>query len=158
MDGTCSDVALIDAPPATDDDTIARLYAYWQSKRAGRRFPARRDLDPCEFGYMLGWIMLVDVTYDPLRFFVRLYGSELAARAGFDVTGTYIDKHPQPEFRAYVEKAWRETVTRGEVTHGRFNRWVDDRRCRYESLRLPLASDGENIDMLLVAIRHKDRD
>ncbi len=151
MDGILCDAAL-----STDDDAIQRLYAYWNAKRGSRRWPARRDIDPLDFGYILGWIILADVTYDPLRFYIRLYGSEIARRAGFDVTGTYLDEHPQPEFRGYVEKAWRDTVERREMTHGFFDRWVDDRRLRFETLRLPLSSDGETIDMLLIATRHKD--
>lgn len=151
MDGTSENLVL-----TTDDDALAKLYAYWRSKCGNRRFPARRDLDPCDFAYILGWILLVDVTYDPLRFFIRLYGSELVSRAGFDITGTYLEDHPQPEFRDYVDKAWRDTIARGEVTHGRFDRWLDDRRYQFESLRLPLSSDGKTIDKLLVAIRHKD--
>ena len=157
MDGTSShDCLVMDAPLAIEDAALARLHAYWQSKRRGRRFPARRDLDPCDFGYILGWIILADVTHEPRRYFIRLYGSELAGHAGFDITGSYLDEHPQPEFRDYVEKSWDDTVARREVTHGRFDRWVGDRRYRFESLRLPLASDGETIDMLLVAIRHQD--
>src|SRR3954465_8270682 len=35
---------------------------YWESKRAGRRMPARRDLDPVlEIPNLLRWIILVDV-------------------------------------------------------------------------------------------------
>jgi len=33
-----------------------------------RRFPARADIDPLDFGYVLGHVMLLDVLRDPLRF------------------------------------------------------------------------------------------
>ena len=156
MDGNQPSGTSDDLASSMTDDAIRRLYFYWNAKRGSRRFPARRDIDPIEFTYILGWVILADVTYDPLRFYIRLYGSELARRAGFDITGTWLDEHPQPAFREYVDTAWRATVERGEMTHGFFDRWVDDRRFHYESLRLPLSSDGKTIDMLLVAIRHQD--
>jgi len=147
---------MLDLDLPIEDRVLERLYAYWQEKRGGRRFPARADLDPVDFAYALGWVILADVSHDPLRFYIRLYGSELAQRAGFDVTGTYLHDHPQPEFRTYVEKEWRETVERAEPTHGHFDRWVETRRYRFETVRLPLSTDGRNIDMLLIAVRHKD--
>jgi len=46
-------------PPASFRDQIRhpdlqRLYDYWDSRRGGRRYPARSDLDPVEFGFALG--------------------------------------------------------------------------------------------------------
>ena len=144
---------MLDLALSTHDDVIARLYGYWQEKRGDRRFPARRDLDPLEFGYALGWVMLVDVTHDPLRFRIRLYGSDLVAFTGSDMTGVYIDEHPLPEFQSHAEAEWREVVERGEATHGVVQRVFDGRTFRAETLRLPLSADGATIDMLLIAVR-----
>ncbi len=140
----------------TDDDAIARLYAYWAGKRRGRAFPSRVDIDPMEFAYILGWVILVDVLRDPLRFKFRIYGSELVNRMGFDLTGKYLSDHPSAEFRAHVEQQWGQVIDRGAAAHSRFDRWVDGRHMRFESLRLPLSSDGATIDMMLVAVRHLD--
>jgi hypothetical protein len=140
---------------AIEDDGLRRLYAYWDVKRAGRRFPARRDIDPVDLSFVLGWIILLDVTYDPLRFRVRLYGSELAARTEHDLTGVYADEHPWPEFSNYVQSTWTEVVASGKPNHGFFDRTLDNRKLRFEALRLPLSSDGERIDMLLVCVRYR---
>ena len=136
--------------------TLQRLYDYWNEKRGARRFPARGDIDPLEFGYLLGWIMLIDVSHDPIRFRFRVYGSEITSRMGADMTGKDLDEHPHPEFARQVTKAWTRTVERGEPTCTRFEGWVGDRHLRFESLRLPLSSDGERIDMLLVGLRDFD--
>jgi hypothetical protein len=140
----------------TDDEALTRLHAYWAGKCRGRRMPSRADIDPLDFGYILGWVMLVDVVYDPLRFKFRIYGSELVQRMGFDITGKYLSDHPSAEFRGHVEQQWRQVAEKGAASHSRFDRWIDGRHMRFESLRLPLSSDGTTVDMILVAVRHLD--
>lgn len=133
------------------DERLRRLYAYWLDKRGERRFPARRDLDPVDFIYVLGNVMLIDVRHEPLRFRFRLYGTGLLDRhRAIDMTGKDLEEHPRPEFRAYLRQQWSETIARGAPTHGFFDRLVDEDLRRFESLRLPLSSDGTTIDMLLV--------
>src|SRR5438552_1830808 len=100
------------------DGDLRRLYLYWDEKRAGRRFPARRDLDPVDMAFILGWLLLLDVSYEPLRFRFRLHGSELGARLGRDLTGVYVDEHPRPQLGAYMQKAWSEVVTQRKPMHG----------------------------------------
>jgi len=135
------------------DDALRRLYQYWNEKRGSRRFPARRDIDPLDFAYVLGWVTLVDVTYNPTRFRFRLYGSELAHRTGLDLTGTYADQHPNREFGAMLQRSWREVVDRGEPVCVRYDLVVDNRQQPWEALRMPMSSDGKTIDMLLAASR-----
>src|SRR3954463_522446 len=84
------------------DPRLQRFYAYWLRLRDARRFPARRDIDPMDFSYLLGNIMLVDVLRDPLRFRVRLHGTEMAERARFDLTGKWLDELPATDFRTYI--------------------------------------------------------
>lgn len=141
---------------AIQDPALARLYAYWNAKRGAREFPSRADIDPLDLGYVLGCLMLVDVAYDPIRFRLRLYGTNLADRMGFDLTGRGLGEHPCAEFRTKVAQKWRETVETRQPTHAKVDAWMDDRRLSYESLRLPLSSDGALIDMLLVAVVHLD--
>ena len=138
------------------DDALRRLYQYWNEKRGNRRFPARRDIDPLDFAYILGWVTLVDVTYNPTRFRFRLYGSELAHRIGVDLTGTYADQHPNREFGAMLQRSWQEVVDRGEPICAHYERELDNRRRKWEVLRMPMSSDGTTIDMLLAATRPID--
>jgi hypothetical protein len=37
------------------------IYAYWQDKRGSARMPARADVDPLDFGRMLGSVTLMEV-------------------------------------------------------------------------------------------------
>ena len=66
------------------DPRLRRFYDYWTGKCGERRFPARRDIDPLDFPYVLGNLMLVDVLRDPQRFRVRLHGTNLVARMHYD--------------------------------------------------------------------------
>jgi PAS domain len=84
------------------DFRLQRLYEYWLAKKGQRRFPSRRDIDPIDFPYVLGHVMLVDVLRNPLRFQVRLHGTEMTAKAGYDLTGKFLDDHPVTEYRRYV--------------------------------------------------------
>lgn len=139
---------------APRDNGLRRLLGYWNTQRRDRRFPARRDLDPLDFVYVLGWVMLIDVEHRPLRFHYRLHGSEIASRTDLDMTGKSLAEHPDPEYRALTHRQWAETVACGAPTLASFYGCLDDRFMHYESLRLPLSSDGDTIDMLLVAARH----
>ena len=150
------EVALTSSVIPIWDPGLARLFAYWEKKRGTRAFPARADIDPLDFAYLLGNIILVDIRYEPLRFRIRLFGSNLADRLNYDMTGRDLDEHPSAEFRATIAQEWQKTVESRQITHTMIDRWMDERRVRYESLRLPLSSDGRIIDMLLVAIVHLD--
>jgi hypothetical protein len=131
------------------------LFLYWDGKRRGRRWPARGDLDPLDFPYVLGWVALVDVDREPLRFRYRLMGVLLVERFGFDMTGRSLEEFPQPQFRRFLEEVWSDTVQRAAPTHQFHDMLVDGHRRDFETLRLPLASDGETIDMLIIASVHR---
>src|SRR4051794_34289618 len=47
---------------------LQRLHPYWTERKGDRRMPARRDIDPLDFPYLLGNIMLLDVVGEPPRF------------------------------------------------------------------------------------------
>ena len=140
---------------AIEDERLRRLLSYWEGKRQGRRFPARADLDPLEFHYLLGWISLLEVSHNPRRFRYRLNGSLLVERFGVDMTGKYLDEFPQPEFRDMLERMWGAAVDARQPVHEFHNRVVDKHRYDFETLRLPLAANGEDVDMLLVASVHR---
>lgn len=131
------------------------MFQYWDGKRNGRQCPARGDLDPLDFPYILGWVALIEVTRNPLRFRYRLLGVLLVERFGFDMTGKYLDEFPQPAFRQFLERAWTEVVETGRPIHQFHNDTVDGHRRDFETLRLPLATDGQTVDMILLASVHR---
>jgi hypothetical protein len=145
-----------DIGPAIREPRLRRLFDYWNAKRGTRRFPARRDVAPAEFSYALGSIMLVDVLGDPPRFKVRLHGSTMAMRAGYDMTGRMLDELPESEYRAYVLARCRGLLADGRPLVTAQDRILDDRVWRYEALWLPFADDDSKIDLLLCALIYTD--
>jgi hypothetical protein len=133
------------------DERLHRFLAYLEGKRGGRELAARRDIDPLEFSYILGNVVLLDVLHGPLRFRYRLIGSILAAQAGYDLTGRFVDDHPDAEYRAYVAARYTETVTSRRPTGGYHDFVMNRTPKRYQCLRVPLSDDGQTINMIVAA-------
>jgi len=138
-----------DVATSLRDPRLRRFYEYWVGKCGARRMPARRDLDPLEFPYMLGNLMLVDVLRDPQRFRVRLHGTNVVARMHYDMTGKLLDEVPRPEWRAYILDRCRALAASGEPLLLTNDLMLDGWTSRYEALWLPLADDGVRVDVLV---------
>jgi hypothetical protein len=134
------------------DPRLRRFYDYWLGKCGGRRFPARRDIDPLDFPYLLGNLMLMDVLRDPRRFRVRLHGTNVVARMNYDMTGKFLDEVPRPEYRAYVLERCLGLVASGAPLVLMNDLIVDGWVSRYEALWLPLSDDGIEVDLLVCAM------
>ncbi len=140
------------------DERLQRLYAYWRAACRGRRAPARRDLDPIEFSYMLGHIGLIDVTRDPLRFRWRLHGTSISARLHRDLTGQWIDEMPETDLKIYLLDRCRGLVETGAPLRIAHVRAFEARTHAYEALWLPLSDDGDAISMLMLAMIYPPED
>lgn len=125
------------------------IYRYWLDQRQERRFPARSDIDPLAMRGALGNIALIEVQHDPLRFRLRLVGSYQAARLGFDPTGMWLDELPAPEYRDLLIARLLAILERPEPLLVRNRQLMDDRWYDYETIWLPMASDGARIDMVM---------
>ena len=130
---------------------LRRLFGYWDSRRGERAMPARRDLDPVDFAYALPGIVLIDVLHKPLRFRARLVGTMVVTRLGYDLTGHMIDELRDPTYRETILASYREVVAARRPSVVQRDEVAEGRSFRYEVLRLPLSSDGEEIDMLMTA-------
>jgi hypothetical protein len=132
---------------------LRRLLEDWQERRRGRHLPSRRDFDPLDLKYILGKLLLIDVLRDPLRFRFRLIGTELTARTGVELTGQFLEDHPDPEFRELLRRRYTQVVEeRRPIASIQTRLVIDNKLRRYEALLLPLAVDGETVDMLMVGI------
>jgi hypothetical protein len=79
---------------------LQQLYDYWAAQCGGRPMPAPGDLDPVDMRFAMGNIILVDVIAGtPLRFRIRLHGTNLSQRVHFDLTDKMLDEMPQADFR-----------------------------------------------------------
>lgn len=129
---------------------LVQLYDYWESKRRGRRYPARADIDPTEMKFILGNVDLVEITYDPIVFTFRLSGSVIDRNEGFNMQGKTLDDYPLPEHREAIKRTYLEALESAEPHYEELDRVADDKLRRYGRLILPLSEDGEVIDMFLM--------
>lgn len=132
--------------------SLRQLYAYWDGKRAGRRFPARADIDPIELSFVLGNLSLVDVLHEPLRFRVRLQGTLSVSRLGYDMTGKFADEIPDLEYRQVVLDTYARIVREARPMREVRETSYDFKNHRYEIVWLPLSDNGTTINMLIACV------
>jgi hypothetical protein len=131
------------------------LFAYWASLRDGARLPGRAHLDPAGIKRLLPTVSLIDVKGGfgeggGLEFRMRLAGTALYGVYGREITG----KRLSDIYNTAAADYWR--VELGKVVSDRRPAvgvhslaWRGASHLSILWLRLPLASDGEQVDMIL---------
>jgi hypothetical protein len=122
---------------------------YWDSKRAGRRMPARRDIEPTEILDLLPYVVLIDVEREPLDFRYRLVGTAVAARIGHDHTGARFSAlGPQGRGSEVWNTALRILEEKrpivSYVPYVGFNRWIQN----YRDISMPLSENNDEVNMI----------
>ncbi len=131
------------------------LYSYWASLKQGPSLPARERLDPGDIKRLLPTISLIDVLPGPMGeeapdFRMRLAGTGLYSVYGREITGRRLGEI----YNSTAAEYWRHELGR-VVCERRPAVGVHSLAWRGAShisilwLRLPLASDGERVDMIL---------
>ena len=126
------------------------LYAYWAGLRRSGRLPGRDDIRPDDFKRLLPTISLIDVRRDPLEFRLRLAGTGLYGVYGREITGRTLAE----VYNANAADYWRRELTK-VVEERRPSVGVHSLAWRGAGhisilwLRLPLASNGADVDMIL---------
>ncbi|HTH98602.1 MAG TPA: PAS domain-containing protein [Stellaceae bacterium] len=132
-----------------DTETMRGIWRLFQAKRQGRALLGRQDIDPAEFVALLPRVALFDVHYDPLRFRMRLAGTNWRRDLGFEPTGMWLDDWPHEGQRRLLIGSLAQVVTSARASLSRRRTVIDDITLHYEALILPLAADGRVVDMLL---------
>jgi hypothetical protein len=86
-----------DIPPRIRSMHLRALYSYWKELAQGG-VPMRSELDPTRIKALLPYMMLVDLTEEPLRVFYRLVGTEVVRFTGLEFTGHYLEQLEFDEF------------------------------------------------------------
>lgn len=131
------------------------IHDYWQSARRGRQFPARPDFSPEGMIDKLGFVMLIDVTYDPLDFRFKLIGSEIVEHYGHEMTGKYVHQIEPKELGELLYRQYQEVVDMRCPRAHRIEVMTSARTLNYERITLPLSDDGERIDTLLAVSEYQ---
>jgi hypothetical protein len=130
---------------------VRELYLHWRSKARDERLPGRQDFDPLNLQPWLGKLALLDVLGNADDFHYRLYGTDLVVLFGEDLTCRHLSTLKCPKrsellagYRGVVQDR-RPWIRTEELTR-------DGSRISVCQLVLPLARDGENVDMLLQCV------
>jgi hypothetical protein len=126
------------------------LFAYWASLRRGAALPARRDLQPGAIKRLLPTISLVDVARGPLDFRFRLAGTGLYDVYGREITGRGLGEVYNTAAADYWRAELVRVVEAARPAAGVHNlAWRGASHLSILWLRLPLAANGCDVDMIL---------
>jgi len=137
--------------------SIREFHAYWESKRHGRRMPARADIDPSEIVSFLPNIILLDVaSVEPLTLVYRLVGTREVTARGNDPTGRSVTEAFYGRSLGEVLGNYRATIEgRTPVLDLDDKTSPHTRLSECGSLFLPLSDDGETVNKVLVYTAYK---
>jgi PAS domain-containing protein len=135
------------------DPRLHQAHDYWRRKARGRALPRRVDIDPTDIPRLLPDVMLVEVRPEG-RYRYRLIGTENALAHGMNATGRYLDEVlPGPGYKDHVIALYDECVGARRALYSECLFMAPDRRAperHTKVLFMPLASDGETVDMVFV--------
>src|ERR1700710_855331 len=130
------------------------LFAYWASLRDGARLPGRRHLDPAPIKRLLPTVSLIDVVSDSRtgqpEFRMRLAGTALYGVYGRETTGKRLGDIYNTAAADYWRVELAKVVSERRPAVGVHSlAWRGASHLSILWLRLPLASDGDAVDMIL---------
>ena len=126
---------------------VQRIFDYWRSKATPGQIPRRAAIDPTELADVLSCLIIVEVVGDRFRY--RLVGTEVAANAGGDFTGAFLDAQDFAN-RDFYLTCYRDVRARAEPVFG-LDHWAysDGRNGVAEFAMLPLAFEGNTVAQIL---------
>ena len=126
------------------------LFAYWASLRRGASLPARMDVHPTSMKRLLPTVSLIDVVGAPRDYRLRLAGTGLYGVYGREITGRLISDVYNTAAVEYWRKELDKVVDERRPGVGVHSlAWRGAPHTSILWLRLPLASNGKDVDMIL---------
>jgi hypothetical protein len=136
--------------PAAAVRAHEELFAYWASLRQGARLPGRLNLDPGDIKRHLPTVSLIDVDREPMQFRLRLAGTGLYGVYGREITGKTLAEVYNSAAADYWRVELGKVVAEGRPGVGIHNlAWRGASHLSILWLRLPLAANGSDVDMIL---------
>lgn len=141
------------------DPAFARLHAYWLGKCLDGKLPGRAAIDPLDLPRdLLPGIALLEIEHGSAgrRYRLRLFGSDLEAMTGgSNETGRYYDELvDQPGLYEKLDGLLNILITERRPVYFQAPSGAADRGFLwFGRLALPLAADGQTVDMILALVR-----
>lgn len=125
------------------------LFAYWASLRKAGRLPGRADIHPEDLKRLLPTVSLIDVLSDG-DYRLRLAGTGLYSVYGREITGRRLEDVYNSQAAEYWRKELDQVVKDGRPGVGVHSlSWRGASHMSILWLRLPLATNGKDVDMIL---------
>ncbi len=100
----------------TDSDLIYKDLkfglSYWSKLRNGSSCPHYKQIDAVDLKPVLGYVALIEPVRNGEDFRIRVYGSSIATRTGYDLTGWLISALPVDPFQSSFMLAGHSAVAR----------------------------------------------
>jgi len=126
------------------------MFAYWASLRRGASLPARVDLHPASMKRLLPTVSLIDVVNEPRDYRLRLAGTGLYGVYGREITGRTLGEVYNTAASEYWRKELDKVVDERRPGVGVHSlAWRGAPHMSILWLRLPLATNGKDVDMIL---------
>ena len=149
------------APPASfqwrpaerdlTQEPLQFLLRHWNGLRAGSAAPNQQLIDPLDMADALGYLMILDAIDEGSDFRYRLYGSKIAARTGFDMTGKRVSElASSPVMAVFFGAAYRAVRVRREPLITVHSPPLEISAMKWTRLILPLLNTAGEVERLLV--------
>lgn len=92
----------ISDPAQISDSSVRQFMELWLDAHRDGRPPGKEFFDPLRLHFLLGSLSLLEVQREPLRFRYRLVGTDIVQRLGVELTGKWLEDHPDPGIRHFL--------------------------------------------------------
>ena len=130
-----------------------QMLAPWEGGAGTGRLPARKDVGVLDIPQLMPHMALVDILSDPLDYRYRLTGTKFVDMIGHDRTGMRAREiFSGPALDETPRMLGMLVQTRAPLAFEGTLYWLGRDYHRFQALCLPLASDGENVDMAMMGL------
>jgi hypothetical protein len=133
---------------------VAQVFRYWDRVRGARIMPLRSEIDFLELQPWLPGILMIEVADGESRELIyRIVGERGVRLRGYDPTGMTVSKAAFGQSVAHVLANYDVVIGLRIPLYGWYDDEVSDgRRVGSGTLLLPLSSDGQKVNWVLVYI------
>ena len=130
------DAVRIEPPPAQ------AFCDYCLSVKPRDDFADRRDFDVFKLRPWLGYIMILEYLADRDDFRYRMFGTQIAAQSGFDMTGRLVSELPR-RGDGFYEKLYRESMKDRKIVYSHHTRVHPRYECDWHRILCPVQAPGQ---------------
>lgn len=118
---------------------------YWKTLKGERVMPTRREFNPGDVVKVLPYISMENVSYNPVRFRVRLVGTKTLSLQ--NSVGMYLDDIDGTD--EIIDMLKEMVSLKKPYLYSSDIKWDDRRFKTYSSLIVPFSEDGENVTLAM---------